>query len=336
MIIYDKRSEPLGIPSELTDPEKVCSIRMSFFYLWSYSNNLLLKAPSERIAKLISSGASALEIFQNLRKTRLTSDEFTYAGNGYVIKYYRNHHEKSYITDFSGWAAKKNWTLTGDMKEYESVQSILDEAYSLDLPPTLSGGQIAILRAAGLEVALAQPDERLTATTPPYQKRIVEELALVGVSITDLWSGLVTSHFRYPQAIPILTDWLENYRARTPEEYHRKFGMTLVEVLTTPDAAGLAFSALFNELRLASSDEYYQWLIFDALSRTATEKDLNVMLDLLFDESQVDYRKSIIPRYLRRSRDVRIPEFLGKALKDPVLAEEARKEMKRRNLTLKK
>ena len=114
------------------------------------------------------------------------------------------------------------------------------------------------------------------------QKSIVSDLGAVGVYIDSVWD-LVNTSEPYFSALPILIEHLDKpYSQRTKEG--------IIRAITVEPAKGLAGNKLLKMFR-SESDDNLRWVIGNALSRVATEKEITDVLDLL-GQAKYGYARS--------------------------------------------
>ncbi len=106
---------------------------------------------------------------------------------------------------------------------------------------------------------------------------LVQELRDAGVPVDDLWD-LVNSRVDYPQAIPILLEWLDHRMPVTD----RRAREGLVRALTTRAARPAAIPVLLREFRTAE-DARYRWAVGNALSVIADASAFEAISELVMD-----------------------------------------------------
>ncbi|WP_099222559.1 HEAT repeat domain-containing protein [Mycobacterium persicum] len=87
------------------------------------------------------------------------------------------------------------------------------------------------------------------ATWPEYRRAMKHELNAAGIPEDTIFQ-LVNSRYDYPQAVPIMVDWLQNLDERIPaEEDRRAWRVALIRNLITKNAKGnrVAADILFHQ-----------------------------------------------------------------------------------------
>jgi hypothetical protein len=90
------------------------------------------------------------------------------------------------------------------------------------------------------------------ATWPEYRRAIKCEFDAAGIPEDSIWE-LVNSRDDYPQAVPIMVDWLQHLDERVPPgEPRRAMRMGLIRNLITKNAKGnrAAVDVLFHQFEI--------------------------------------------------------------------------------------
>lgn len=124
--------------------------------------------------------------------------------------------------------------------------------------------------------------EARTAAAP-----VLTDLRLHGITVDEL-GGLRAGHPQIKAAIPILVKWLpliENPSVR----------MTIVRRLSVPAARGVAAPILLKEFRkIEDPADSLKWAIGNALSITATDRDLDELLTIVRTKHHGRAREMIV------------------------------------------
>jgi HEAT repeat protein len=160
-------------------------------------------------------------------------------------------------------------------------------------------------------------------------KEILRQLADAGVFAGDLWD-LVNTRVKYPRAIPILVDWVENLDDRVPAEDRAGLLDVLSRALAVPAARPTAANPLVARFKTVDdpSGLGLRWTIGNALEVVQDDSVFDQIIELASDPSFGRARQMVVLG-LRRSRDPRAVPFLISLLKDNDVAAHAAKALGR-------
>jgi HEAT repeat protein len=153
--------------------------------------------------------------------------------------------------------------------------------------------------------------------------QLLEELALAGVHLRDLWE-LVNDRAQYSAAIPVLIDWLEHLDDRVPAADQDKVREGLVRALTVPAARPSAAPVLLAEFRRVSDPTGLgpRWVIGNALEVVADDSIFDDVALIVRDPSFGKARQMVVVG-LARSKDGRAVPLLIELLDDEDVAAHA-------------
>jgi len=116
---------------------------------------------------------------------------------------------------------------------------------------------------------------------------VVADLKRHGITVDEL-GGLRAGHPKIKAAIPILVKWL-------PVVEHPWVRMTIVRRLSIPAARGVAAPILLEEFKkLKAPADSLKWAVGNALSITATDRDLDDLLNIAEAKNHGRAREMIV------------------------------------------
>ena len=156
-------------------------------------------------------------------------------------------------------------------------------------------------------------------------RRLVEELAAVGVQVDDVWD-LVFVRTPYGAAIPVLARWLTDIEQEVTNTRTRAhLTEALVRSLTVPEARGRVTQNLLTRLQTAENDAI-RWAIGNACTVVATSDDLDAILDVLHNSGMFSANLKGFVECLGRiaaSDPAKVRDYLIRALDDEHLQGDA-------------
>jgi HEAT repeat protein len=125
--------------------------------------------------------------------------------------------------------------------------------------------------------------------------QLLNDLESVGIQVADLWD-LVNAKFKYPEAIPVLIDWLRNLDSRASVAEIPRLREGLVRALTVSAARPAAASLLIDEFRKAfdPSGLGERWIIGNALSVVEDESVFDEIESILRDQDYGKARQMVV------------------------------------------
>jgi HEAT repeat protein len=151
-------------------------------------------------------------------------------------------------------------------------------------------------------------------------QQFVADLATVGVVVEDPWD-LVNTERSYPQAIPVLLDWLDRLEREVPEDERDKFREALLRALTVKEAPGFAAPALIREFRRARPG-VTRWTVGNGLEVVADDRVFNDLVEIARDRGFGRDRQMVVLA-LARTSDPRATGVLAALLDDDDVAGQA-------------
>lgn len=144
----------------------------------------------------------------------------------------------------------------------------------------------------------------------------VEELAAVGVRVSDPWD-LVNTRSSYPQAIPVLVDWLERCAEHLPSYRQEKFREGLVRSLAVKEARGNSNvqNAMLDEFDRLDTSQYYRWAVGNTLAVVATSDILDELLRIATTR-HYGFARQMVVTGLARFKSGEVTETLFALLND--------------------
>lgn len=152
---------------------------------------------------------------------------------------------------------------------------------------------------------------------------LISKLSTLGIRINSIWD-LVNTREKYPQAIPLLIEYLPSV-----ENFREKEGF--VRALTVREAKGLAVPALINEYKKAAKQhKSLRWAIGNAVNVTITKDYLDDVISIVSDNSNGESRQRFVTA-LGKFKTEKVKQVLTKRLNDenPVIKKEAIKILKK-------
>lgn len=158
-------------------------------------------------------------------------------------------------------------------------------------------------------------------TTP---SALVRDLAGVGVDVEDVWDLVNARTAQYPNAVPVLLDWLAHVDERVDESVRGRLRDGLIRALTVKSARPAAAPLMLELFRSADDPTGFgeRWVIGNALGVVADETHLDELLDLVADRSYGKGRQMLVLG-LGRFRQERVTATLISLLSDEDVAGQA-------------
>ncbi|MFK0007719.1 hypothetical protein ACIQTZ_11755 [Paenarthrobacter sp. NPDC090520] len=296
--------------------------RMGFFLTWMILKGLASDRHAAAHARLSSRKISPLASWPP-RKTKLTSDDFVYKGNQLALNIYRPSRYQArqsgddghYVDIFDSVFPvkdKEEIEAADTWETYDKIREKLDALFTTSTRRYLQGFQSAALGKVDQSVAQLLPSF-LPETTPEHEQGVITDLSKVGVEVTSLME-LRTSPIPYPEAIPILIDWIENLEDRTNPDHQRQLRMELQADLQKTEAHGVAFHPLIRLARRDDLDIIDRASFGLTASLIATKEQFDDIV-ALFEWPNPDlYLVSFLSRQIQRSTTPEAKEILLKSL----------------------
>ena len=151
-------------------------------------------------------------------------------------------------------------------------------------------------------------------STPPP---LVDDLAAAGVEVSDLWELVNARTANYPEAVPVLLDWLEHVDERVAEADRRRLRDGLIRALTVPSARPQAAPLMIDLFKRADDPTGFgeRWVIGNALGVVADDSYVDELAALASDRRYGKGRQMLVLG-LARFRDPRIVPLLIDLLDD--------------------
>ena len=151
-------------------------------------------------------------------------------------------------------------------------------------------------------------------STPPP---LVDDLAAAGVEVSDLWELVNARTANYPEAVPVLLDWLEHVDERVAEADRRRLRDGLIRALTVPSARPQAAPLMIHLFKRADDPTGFgeRWVIGNALGVVADDSYVDELAALASDRRYGKGRQMLVLG-LARFRDPRIVPLLIDLLDD--------------------
>lgn len=136
--------------------------------------------------------------------------------------------------------------------------------------------------------------------TPP---EMLEDLRAAGWDVSSIWD-LVNTDRRYPEAIPILINWLDRLEDADVDG-RMKVREGVVRALSSREARPAAVPALIRAMKStdAHDNQMFGWAVGNALSVTADESFYDDIVDLLHDTALGIGRQMLVYPVGRSSRE---------------------------------
>lgn len=151
------------------------------------------------------------------------------------------------------------------------------------------------------------------SVTPPD---LLRDLRAAGTDVEDLWD-LVNTEDSYPQALPVLLDWLTDLDDRLPAGHERDTVREgLARALTVKAARPVAAAEMIRQFRSPAADAgKLRWTFGNALSIVADDSVIDEVIDL-FTDRRWGADRQMLAGVLVRSRDPRAGQALVSQLDD--------------------
>jgi HEAT repeat protein len=148
-------------------------------------------------------------------------------------------------------------------------------------------------------------------------RELSSDLGAAGVAVDDVWQLVNARTDQYPEAVPVLLDWLAHLDERVPAPDRPRLRDGLIRALTVKSARPVAAPLMIELFKRADDPTGFgeRWVLGNAIGVVADESHLDELMSLAADRSYGKGRQMLVVG-LSRFRDPRVVKLLVDLLGD--------------------